>query len=53
MPIADPEKARLAAKNLLYVKICRKCGAKNPMVATKCRRCRGSNLRPKKREKSK
>ncbi len=47
MPIEDPVKRRIAAKALLEYKICRKCGAKNPIGATKCRRCRSKNLRLK------
>jgi len=47
VPIEDPFKRAVAMKALLYYKICRKCGARNPMSATKCRRCRSKNLRPK------
>jgi large subunit ribosomal protein L40e len=50
MPIQDPEKLQIAQKHLLYLKICRHCGARNPMAAEKCRRCRGTDLRPKRRE---
>ncbi|MFW9935160.1 MAG: 50S ribosomal protein L40e [Candidatus Thorarchaeota archaeon] len=50
MPVADPEKRRIALRHLLYVTICRDCGAKNPFNATKCRRCHRKNLRPKRRE---
>ena len=53
MPVADPEKARIAQQALLYHSYCRKCGAKNPFGAKKCRRCRSKNLRPKRRDKSK
>ncbi len=48
MPIEDPFKRSIAAKALLNFKICRKCGARNPITATKCRRCRSTNLRLKK-----
>nr|AOZ56077.1 ribosomal protein L40E [uncultured korarchaeote] len=47
MPIEDPMKRRVAMKALLHYKICRTCGARNPISATKCRRCRGKNLRLK------
>lgn len=53
MPVADPDKRRIALHHLLYVTICRDCGAKNPFKATKCRRCRGKDLRPKRRELTK
>ena len=53
MPVADPEKRRIALHHLLYVAICRDCGARNPLRATKCRRCRRKNLRPKRRELTK
>lgn len=48
MPIEDPEKRAIAEKALLNYKICRHCGAKNPINATKCRRCHWTLLRPKK-----
>ncbi|HDI86476.1 MAG TPA: 50S ribosomal protein L40e [Candidatus Korarchaeota archaeon] len=47
MPIEDPMKRRIAQKALLSYKICRRCGARNPISATKCRRCRSKNLRLK------
>ncbi|MDH5691053.1 MAG: 50S ribosomal protein L40e [Candidatus Bathyarchaeota archaeon] len=50
MPIAGPFKAALAKRHRLYMKICRKCGARNLPTATKCRKCRSKNLRWKKRE---
>ncbi|MEM1537861.1 MAG: 50S ribosomal protein L40e [Candidatus Nezhaarchaeales archaeon] len=49
MPITDPEKQRIVQQRLLFVKICRKCNARNPPSATKCRRCRSHNLRWKRR----
>ncbi|MDI9619869.1 MAG: 50S ribosomal protein L40e [Candidatus Nezhaarchaeota archaeon] len=49
MPITDPVKLQIAQKRLLDVKICRKCGARNPRTAERCRKCRSSNLRLKKR----
>ncbi len=50
MPITDPDKKYIAAHSLLYVNICRKCGARNPQDAKKCRICKSTSLRPKKRE---
>ncbi len=50
MPITDPIKKAIAQKRRLYVKICRKCGARNAPTATNCRKCRSTNLRWKKRE---
>ncbi|HRR53836.1 MAG TPA: 50S ribosomal protein L40e [Candidatus Methanomethylicus sp.] len=50
MPIQDPEKQQLAQKHLLYIKVCRSCGARNAASAVKCRRCRGDELRWKRRE---
>ncbi len=52
MPISDPEKLRIAQQRRLMVKICRKCGARNPASAEKCRRCRSKNLRWKRRERT-
>ncbi|MHA1144500.1 MAG: 50S ribosomal protein L40e [Candidatus Helarchaeota archaeon] len=53
MPIGDPIKRQIAIHSLLYYKVCRDCGAKNPETAIKCRRCKRKNLRWKKREKTK
>ena len=50
MPVSDPDKKLIAMKNLLFIQICRKCGARNPLSAKKCRRCKRKDLRPKKRE---
>jgi len=50
MPLQDPEKQQLAQKHLLYIKVCRNCGARNAADAEKCRRCRGRELRWKRRE---
>jgi len=50
MPIPDPFKRQIAQQNRLYLKICRRCGARNPVNAVKCRKCKGANLRWKKRE---
>jgi len=47
MPLDDPIKRRIATKALLEYKVCRNCGARNPMSAEKCRRCKSYNLRPK------
>lgn len=49
MPITDPELIAIFEKRVLMKKVCRKCGALNPINATKCRRCKSKNLRPKKR----
>ncbi|RLF17728.1 MAG: 50S ribosomal protein L40e [Thermoprotei archaeon] len=49
MPISDPEKLQIAQQKLLFVKICRECGARNPPSAEKCRRCKSHNLRWKHR----
>ncbi len=49
MPITDPVLIEIASKRILEKKVCRKCGALNPITATKCRRCRSTNLRPKRR----
>ncbi|MEM2109838.1 MAG: 50S ribosomal protein L40e [Candidatus Odinarchaeota archaeon] len=50
MPITDADKKYIAAHSLLYVNVCRKCGARNPLNNKKCRRCKSPVLRPKKRE---
>ncbi|MCS7095419.1 MAG: 50S ribosomal protein L40e [Thaumarchaeota archaeon] len=50
MPVLDASLIQLAQRKRLHYKICRKCGARNPMSAEKCRRCRSYNLRWKKRE---
>ncbi|RLF24936.1 MAG: 50S ribosomal protein L40e [Thermoprotei archaeon] len=51
MPITDPEKLRIVLEHVFNVKICRKCGARNPPSAEKCRRCRSKNLRLKRYKK--
>nr|MDO8117105.1 50S ribosomal protein L40e [Candidatus Sigynarchaeota archaeon] len=53
MPVGDPIGRKIAAHHLLYIKVCRKCNAKNPFTATKCRRCRSKRLRQKRRETKK
>jgi len=50
MPVDDPDKKLIAMRNLIYFKICRKCGARNALSAKRCRRCRSGNLRFKRRE---
>jgi large subunit ribosomal protein L40e len=50
MPIQEQDLLQIAQKHLLYIKICRHCGARNAMAAEKCRRCRSHELRAKKRE---
>jgi len=39
-----------AEKRIFKVKICRKCNARNPWLATMCRKCYNKSLRPKKKE---
>ena len=52
MPITDQIKRSIAQKKRLNLKICRECGVRNAPTAKKCRKCRSSNLRWKKKEKS-
>ncbi|MCS7364512.1 MAG: 50S ribosomal protein L40e [archaeon GB-1867-035] len=52
MPIHDPEKLHIAQQRRLFIKICRRCGARNPRSAEKCRRCKSKNLRWKRRERT-
>lgn len=47
MPVSDPLQREAAKKNLLNVKICMNCYARNPITATKCRRCGSKRLRYK------
>lgn len=49
MPIVDHELLQIAQKKLLFVKICRECGARNPPSVEKCRRCKRRNLRWRRR----
>jgi len=51
MPIRDPFKLKLALEHNFQVKICRECGAKNPISAERCRRCKSRNLRLKRYKK--
>ncbi|OYT61477.1 MAG: 50S ribosomal protein L40e [Thermofilum sp. ex4484_15] len=51
MPITDPVKLQVALDHVFKVKICRRCGAKNPWNAIRCRRCRSYDLRPKRYRK--
>ncbi|EZQ03787.1 MULTISPECIES: 50S ribosomal protein L40e [Acidianus] len=50
MPINEPEKVKIIQDRIFMKKVCRNCGALNPIRATKCRRCHSRNLRPKKKE---
>jgi large subunit ribosomal protein L40e len=50
MPISDPEKLMLAQMYRLNYKICRRCGAHNPMSAERCRKCKSTSLRVKHKE---
>ncbi|HDD26169.1 MAG TPA: 50S ribosomal protein L40e [Acidilobales archaeon] len=52
MPLTDPVKLKIVEERVLNKKVCRKCGALNPISATRCRRCRSSNLRLKRRKLS-
>jgi len=38
MPIRDPVKKTIAQNRRLFIKICRKCGARNSPRAEKCRK---------------
>jgi len=49
MPITDIEKKQLAQKRRLFLKICFKCGARNPLSGERCRKCKSSALRLKNR----
>lgn len=49
MPIADVTKKQIAQKRRLYLKVCLRCGARNPIDATRCRKCKASVLRLKNR----
>ncbi|HDJ97432.1 MAG: 50S ribosomal protein L40e [Thermoprotei archaeon] len=51
MPIRDPFELQLAIEQTFRVKICRKCGARNPISAERCRRCKSKNLRLKRYKK--
>ncbi|BDB97067.1 MAG: 50S ribosomal protein L40e [Saccharolobus sp.] len=50
MPLTDPVKLQIVQQRVFMKKVCRKCGALNPIRATKCRRCHSTNLRLKKKE---
>ena len=49
MPIADPEKKRIAQEIRLHMKICLNCGIRNSINATRCRKCHKDKLRLKNR----
>ncbi|MCH7941392.1 MAG: 50S ribosomal protein L40e [Thaumarchaeota archaeon] len=49
MPITDTIKKQIAQKARLHLKICFKCGARNPISATRCRKCHSPYLRLKNR----
>ncbi|MDM7274576.1 MAG: 50S ribosomal protein L40e [Thermoprotei archaeon] len=53
MALRDPEMLAIFERRVVLKKVCRKCGALNPISAVKCRRCRSRNLRVKKRFASK
>ncbi|MEM2128016.1 MAG: 50S ribosomal protein L40e [Candidatus Bathyarchaeia archaeon] len=50
MSLRDPFKLELAKRHLLDKKVCRSCGATNPLGAVKCRKCRSKNLRLKRKK---
>ena len=49
MPIADSTKKQIAEKRRLFLKVCLRCGARNPLDAERCRKCKPSDLRLKNR----
>ena len=49
MPIADVTKKQIAQKRRLFLKVCLRCGARNPLAAERCRKCKASVLRLKNR----
>jgi large subunit ribosomal protein L40e len=49
MPIADVTKKQIAQKRRLFLKVCLRCGARNPLDAERCRECKTSDLRLKNR----
>jgi len=49
MPIADVTKKQIAQKRRLYLKVCLRCGARNPIQAERCRKCKARDLRLKNR----
>jgi large subunit ribosomal protein L40e len=49
LPIADVTKKQIAQKKRLFLKVCLKCGSRNPLAATRCRKCHASDLRLKNR----
>ena len=49
MPIADATKKQIAQKRRLFLQVCLRCGARNPLNAERCRKCKSSDLRLKNR----
>ena len=49
MPIADVAKKQIAQRRRLFLKVCLRCGARNPLAAERCRKCKASDLRLKNR----
>ncbi|QQG49123.1 MAG: 50S ribosomal protein L40e [archaeon] len=49
MPIADAAKKQIAQKRRLFLQVCLRCGARNPLQADRCRKCKSSDLRLKNR----
>jgi len=49
LPITDVTKKQIAQKRRLFLKVCLRCGARNPLDAERCRKCKTSDLRLKNR----
>jgi large subunit ribosomal protein L40e len=49
MPISDATKKQIAQKRRLFLQVCLRCGARNPLEAERCRKCKSSDLRLKNR----
>ena len=49
MPIAAAAKKQIAQRRRLFLKVCLRCGARNPIGAERCRKCKTSDLRLKNR----
>jgi len=49
LPIADATKKQIAQKRRLFLQVCLRCGARNPLNAERCRKCKSSDLRLKNR----
>jgi ubiquitin-large subunit ribosomal protein L40e len=49
LPIADATKKQIAQKRRLFLQVCLRCGARNPLQAARCRKCGSPDLRLKNR----